>query len=459
MSLLLAGGSAPVVDDPEARIVVYGEDWQPEDTYHESVGEIPQYVEEPAAAEDPVAAIWEETPDLAEDSDYVQDQYTEPIGGPETCIAVVEEFHEPEEHDASALADTQEDPPVADDPEARVVVTDDGSEEPYPDIGSTAETQDDSLEGITSLVDDPYEDTEQYDPSFVSDAIDELDIDDSLEGIDALTDAGSEETYPDTGSTSEPWDDALDGIVALVDEPYDDTEQYDPSFVSDHADELDIDDSLEGIDAPTDSGSEEVYPDTGAVVEPWEEPLDGIVAIWDEWEVEIEWGEWSTDFDAEAEPARRPRRPLIRPIKEGQGTTPGVEGQGEVGAPKPHGVVRLPKSEGARARPAGVEGIANVGAPQGRGKAKAVPTEVPESHGECGTPAACGGAHAAPAGVEGVSEYGQCHAYGGGKAAGHSHAGIGIVGTPKARGIRNPTDAEMVAMIIAARRRRRKRLV
>lgn len=359
MSLLLAlTPDPPAVDDPATRGAVYGEDWQPEDTYHESAGEIPQYIEV-EAGEELLAAVWEETPDLYEDDDYVQDQYTEPIGGPETYTEVVEEFHEPEHYDASALADAHED----------------------------------SLEGIDAIVDDPYEDNELYDPSFTSDFIDELDIDDSLEGIDA----------------------------------------------------------------PTDAGSEEEYPDIGGVAEPWEEPLDGIVALWVDWEVEIEWAEWSTDFDAEAEPVRRPRRPSIRPIAEGYGTARGVEAATEVGRPRAYGTRRegVPGVAIGKGAEAGTEN----GRSAGGGGARAVPKIARSVRASAGMPQGHGGGCACSAGYEAKVEFGIPAPRGAGVARASTRGAKAESGKSAGRGVTNPSNEEILSIIVAVRKRRRKRWV
>jgi len=170
---LTTTGAPPAPIEPTLWLAE--ENWQPEDEYEVSFGEVVNLVEDAAAvADDPEAriALYDEQPDLVTDEEYVQDQYTEPIGGIETYITPetephLEEYAFGEGEIPASVEDT-------DDSETRPAL--DGSDDtPSDDAeGEIPQLVEDSLEGIFNPAPDEdhgYEHTDGEIPASVEDAV------------------------------------------------------------------------------------------------------------------------------------------------------------------------------------------------------------------------------------------------------------------------------------------------
>lgn len=190
--------SAAIVDNnPEARLWLFDEPWEAPDEYQSSIGDIVNLIDAAAAVvDDPNTriAVWEDEPDLVVDAAFKLDDFTEPIydsmeginvissefehqdefdlteipqlfdDSLEGITWVVEEFDQVTEFDEGVIPQLVEDvaAPV-DDSETRIAIWDDGSDEPidHPlDIDAPVE---DSLEGISSQIDE-FEQVTEFEP-------------------------------------------------------------------------------------------------------------------------------------------------------------------------------------------------------------------------------------------------------------------------------------------------------
>lgn len=152
---------------------------------------------------------------------------------------------------------------------------------------------------------------------------------------------------------------------------------------------------------------------------------------------------------------RRSRRPWLRLIENGYGTTAGVETRGEVGTAKAHGRAPEPEKRVGVAVTDGRSLFSEVGVVKGKGVGKAKAGELRAMRGALGKITPHSGARAETKGYELQGEYGQARAYGGAAAFTAAHASLSEIGQVKGSGITNPTSAEMLALVVALRRRRR----
>lgn len=148
------------------------------------------------------------------------------------------------------------------------------------------------------------------------------------------------------------------------------------------------------------------------------------------------------------------RLPKLRAIREGYVCPAGVVSRAKVGSPRAKGVVRAPDAVHAVAMPFGVESVGRVGQPGVGARGRAVPGNLRHIRGWVGEPLVFGAAATYVEGVEANSEMGEAAVFGCGAAAPIGTSALSWAGMPRGEGVLNPSDEEMVAMIVALRRSR-----
>lgn len=158
------------------------------------------------------------------------------------------------------------------------------------------------------------------------------------------------------------------------------------------------------------------------------------------------------------EETRRPAR--LRQIREGYVCPAGVHAPSYVGKVRAHGVRR--QGIPAQALPQGLHSRGAVGAlfvsgTSVGGEAKAIPSTPRAVRGHAGIPLARGEARGACVGVSGKAKTGTSSPCGGACAYPEIRGSKGGVGTVRAGAIQNPTNEEILAVLVAVRARRKTR--
>lgn len=149
------------------------------------------------------------------------------------------------------------------------------------------------------------------------------------------------------------------------------------------------------------------------------------------------------------------RLPRLRAIREGYVCPAGVSSHAKLGVVRAFGRHELVVP--GVARPLGVESISRVGSPSARAvfaSAKATPGSLRPVRGWVGDPLVFGSARTAVEGVSAGAAVGDVAVFGCGAAAPAGTSALSWAGTPTGGGILNPSDEELVAMIVAMRRAR-----